>query len=185
MNASRRNRSAGEKNETPVKNAVPRNASSRVSDDPDSAAAPPDAAYFTGQFVPYLINHAASLFNLQFKKDLRKLDISVIQWRVLAVLHGSPGLALREIVEKTAIDQPTLSRVIDQLHERALLERPARESDGRYLSLSLTKEGDALYERLWQLAWKHYQRGTANLTESETDTLISLLRKTISSLKNE
>ena len=42
-----------------------------------------------------------------------------------------------------------------------------------------------MYERLWQLAWKHYQRGTANLTESETDTLISLLRKTISSLKNE
>jgi DNA-binding MarR family transcriptional regulator len=177
MSAPKRSRSTGEKEQTRGKSGALKNGS--------AAAAPPDAAYFTDQFVPYLINHAASLFNLQFRKDLRKLDISVIQWRVLAVLHGAPGLALREIVEKTAIDQPTLSRVIDQLHERELIERSARESDSRYLSLSLTEEGEALYERLWQLAWKHYQRGASNLSAEETNMLVALLQKTISSLKGE
>jgi DNA-binding MarR family transcriptional regulator len=144
----------------------------------------PQEMYFTDRFVPYLINHVASLFNLQFKKDLRMTGMSVMQWRVLAVLRGAPGLSLREISDKTAIDQPTLSRVIDQLDERKLIERAARLSDGRYLALSLTAAGDELFERLWQLAWKHYQRGTHDLTAAESEQLVVLLQKTLASLRS-
>ncbi|MBN3846613.1 MULTISPECIES: MarR family winged helix-turn-helix transcriptional regulator [Burkholderiaceae] len=183
MNTAKGNRSSGRKKESGA-TAAPQSTGPHSSQEKTGRAdIPPDASYFTDRFVPYLINHAASLFNLQFRKDLRKLDISVMQWRALAVLHGEPGLALREIVAKTAIDQPTLSRVVDQLHERGLIERAARESDSRYLSLSLTASGEDLYQNLWQLAWKHYQRGTSHLTPEETETLMMLLKKTISSLE--
>jgi DNA-binding MarR family transcriptional regulator len=166
------------------KNKAERDTSpSRASDAVKSAStAPTDELYFTDRFVPYLINNIASLFNAQFKKDLKKLGISVMQWRTLAVLRGRPGLSLREICAHSSIDQPTLSRIIDQLVERGLIVRGSRLTDGRFLVLSLTDEGDALFERLWDLAWQHYQRGTRDLTPEETNTLIELLQKTQASL---
>jgi len=182
MNRSQGKRAGNNKKETgTAENIEP--ISSR--EKPSGESMPQDARYFTDRFVPYLINHAASLFNMKFRKDLRKLDISVVQWRVLAVLHGEMGLALREVVAKTAIDQPTLSRVVDQLNERDLIKRAARESDSRYLSLSLTTKGEDLYHALWRLAWKHYQRGTSHMTAEETDMLVTLLRKTIDSLEQD
>jgi DNA-binding MarR family transcriptional regulator len=148
-----------------------------------SVDAPPSDVSFTHTFVPYLINHVASLFNSQFKKDLRASGISVMQWRALAVLRESPGLSLRDLSEMTAIDQPTLSRIIDQLNERELIERTSRLSDGRYLTLMLTAEGETTFEKLWALAWRHYRRGTVGLSEAETETLTRLLQKTLASLK--
>jgi len=143
---------------------------------------PWDPTFFTEGFVPYLMNRANTLWDAQFKKDLRELDISVVQWRVIGVLQGAPGIPLRELVQRTGIDQPTLSRILDQLERRELLQRGWRESDSRYLVLNLTPAGEAMFSRLWVLAWKHHRHGTASLTEDEERTLVMLLRKMIGSL---
>ncbi len=139
--------------------------------------------YFVEQFIPYLLNQTATLFNQKFKRDLKSRDMSVLQWRVLAVLKGAPELSLTVISQQAAIDQPTLSRLVDQMVERKLLERSQSAADARYLAITLTAEGERLFDELWPLAWKHYQRGMHELSEEEAAALTGLLRKVLSSLR--
>jgi DNA-binding MarR family transcriptional regulator len=139
--------------------------------------------YFVEQFIPYLLNQTATLFNQKFKRDLKSRDMSVLQWRVLAVLKGAPEASLTVISQEAAIDQPTLSRLVDQMVERQLLKRSQSTADARFLAISLTPEGEQLFDDLWPLAWKHYQRGMHELSEDETTTLVGLLQKVLSSLR--
>lgn len=149
------------------------------------ASQPHDAndRYFVEQFIPYLLNQTATLFNQKFKRDLKSRDMSVLQWRVLAVLKGAPEASLTVISQQAAIDQPTLSRLVDQMVERQLLTRSQSTADARFLAITLTAEGEALFDELWPLAWKHYQRGMHELSEDEAATLVGLLRKVLSSLR--
>jgi DNA-binding MarR family transcriptional regulator len=139
--------------------------------------------YFVEQFIPYLLNQTATLFNQKFKRDLKSRDMSVLQWRVLAVLKSAPEASLTVISRQAAIDQPTLSRLVDQMVERQLLKRSQSTADARFLAITLTAEGDRLFDELWPLAWKHYQRGMHELSEEEAATLVGLLQKVLSSLR--
>ena len=144
----------------------------------------PEGDYFITEFVPYLINKVANKFNHGFIKDVRASKlITVSQWRVLAVLHARPGLSLNEIVEHVAIDQPSLSRIIDQLTARGLVSRAARQGDARFVSISLTNLGRALFEEIWPLSLKHTRRGLRHLSASEQATLVGLLRKVLAGLE--
>jgi DNA-binding MarR family transcriptional regulator len=150
---------------------------------PAPAVAAADAGYFVSDFVPYLLNQTANLYNQAFKREVRSHGISVTQWRVLAVLHARPDLSLNELAGFTAIDQPTLSRVIDQLVDRTLVTSAPRASDGRFLAISLTAAGRALHEEMWPVAWRHYLRGMSGLSEPERLMLATLLKKVLKSLK--
>jgi DNA-binding MarR family transcriptional regulator len=150
----------------------------------ESAAKLPDPGYFVSDFIPYLLNQTANLYNQGFKREVRQHGISVSHWRVLAVLDAAPDVSLTELAAHTAIDQPTLSRVIDQLVERGLVVSAPRAGDGRFLAIALTEAGKALYREIWPVAWKHHLRGMRDLTEAEQLMLSLLLKKVLKSLKS-
>jgi DNA-binding MarR family transcriptional regulator len=148
-------------------------------------AAPPlrNSSFATEEFLPYLLNQITNLSNRNFKIALKRSPVNVRQFRVLAVLFRLPGLSLTELVEKTAIDQPTLSRMVDQLSALGLLKRETARNDGRLVRLSLTASGERLIEDLWPVAWKHYRIGVVELTQQEEASLIKLLKRVLDSLQ--
>ncbi len=157
--------------------------SEKIADPTPAKPGLPDGDYFIRDFIPYLINQVANKFNHGFIKDVKaRKTISISQWRVIAVLHARPNSSLNEIVRHLTIDQPTLSRIIDQLVARNLVTRTPRPDDGRFVSISLTPEGLSLFEEMWPLTLKHDRRGTRSLTPAEEKTLASLLQKVLRSL---
>ena len=148
-------------------------------------SAPPlrESNFATEDFLPYLLNQITNLSNRNFKIALKRSPVNVKQFRVLAVSFRRPGLSLTELVEKTAIDQPTLSRMVDQLSALGLLKRETARNDGRLVSLSLTASGERLIEDLWPIAWKHYRIGVDELTQHEEASLIKLLKRVLNSLQ--
>jgi DNA-binding MarR family transcriptional regulator len=140
----------------------------------------PEGSYFTDEFLPYLLNKVANRFNRGFSRELRQYNISVSRWRTLAVICSHPGLSLNDIVEHTAIDQTTLSRVVDQLVSDALVVRAPSDADARVLAIRATAKGEALFQQLWPVAFKHYRRGVKVLAPDEEATLARLLRKLLS-----
>jgi len=162
---------------------MPRDVAKKPAAKSARGSAPPAGDYFLTDFVPYLVNRVASKFNQDFIKDVRARKlISISQWRVIAVLHARPGLSLNEIVGHVTIDQPTLSRIVDQLIALGLVWRAPRPGDGRFVSISLTPQGLKLFEEIWPLSVLHTRRGTKNLSEREEKTLVTLLRKVLANL---
>lgn len=140
----------------------------------------PEGSYFTDAFLPYLLNKVANRFNRGFSRELRQYNISVSRWRTLAVICSHPGLSLNDIVEQTAIDQTTLSRVVDQLVSDDLVVRAPSDVDARVLAIRATAKGEALFRQLWPVAFKHYRRGVKGLGPDEEATLARLLQKLLS-----
>ena len=68
-------------------------------------------------------------------------EVTVDQWQVLKVLYDNNDLNQREIAELTYKDHPTLTRIIDLLCKKELVERKMHPSDRRSFIIHLTEEG--------------------------------------------
>lgn len=134
-------------------------------------------------FLPYLINQITVRMNVLFKADLKKHRMSHSHWTVLAIIARRGSLSLTEISLSAVIDQPSLSRIIDQMVERDLVKREPRENDGRFLSISLTPHGLHRYVELSQVARQHGVSLEADLQPDELDHLRGYLRRILDKLE--
>jgi DNA-binding MarR family transcriptional regulator len=71
-------------------------------------------------------------------------EISMREYDVLYTLSKCPGpLRMSDLNRHVLLSQPALSRLVDRLAERGLVERCADPADGRGVRLSLTEAGRA------------------------------------------
>lgn len=76
----------------------------------------------------------------------REFDVSLGEWRTLALLGQDPELTLNRLARRAGLDKAQMSRVVSRLVERGLVdrERGARRST----QLTLTDEGMEVYRGL-------------------------------------
>ena len=85
----------------------------------------------------------------QFATEDIWVDLSMREYDVLYTLSKCPGpVRLSELNRHVLLSQPALSRMVDRLAERGLVERQSDPADGRGLRLSLTGAGRALQRRV-------------------------------------
>ena len=85
----------------------------------------------------------------QFAAEDIWVDLSMREYDVLYTLSKDPEpLRLSELNRHVLLSQPALSRMVDRLAERGLVERQSDPADGRGLRLSLTGAGRALQRRV-------------------------------------
>ncbi len=77
------------------------------------------------------------------------------QWRVLRVLADGEGHLMGEVATELLLAQPTLTRVVDGLVDRALVYRRASDADGRKVSVHLSRQGRTRLARLDAVAAAH------------------------------
>jgi DNA-binding MarR family transcriptional regulator len=130
------------------------------------------------RFIPYrlsvLTNRVSSAIARQYSD---RFELSIPEWRAMAVLGGTPGLSAREVAERTAMDKVQVSRAIESLMRARRVQREADASDGRVMRLSLTPRGRAIYEEVVPLALHLEAIFLSALTPSERRTLETLLDK--------
>jgi DNA-binding MarR family transcriptional regulator len=94
----------------------------------------------------------------QFAAEDVWADLSMREYDVLYTLSKSQDpINLSELNRHVLLSQPALSRLVDRLAERGLVERCADPADGRGVRLSLTEAGRTLQR---QVGRKH-ARGVA------------------------
>ena len=137
------------------------------------------------EFLPYLFNRITNRLNQDLLRDLRPLRVSVPRWRVLAVLHARDGRRMGDLSAYTVIEQSSLSRVVDQMERDKLVTRRNHLDDNRIIEVYLTGEGHAMFERIFPLAYGHYQLAINGLSEAERDTLVALLHKILDNTRQQ
>jgi DNA-binding MarR family transcriptional regulator len=91
---------------------------------------------------------------------------SMREYDVLYTLSKCPvPINLRELNRHVLLSQPALSRLVDRLAERGLLERGNDPADGRGVRLSLTDAGRAVQQRIG----RQHARGVARAMTAELD----------------
>lgn len=130
------------------------------------------------RFIPYrlsiLTNRVSSAIARHYSE---RFNLSIPEWRVIAVLGQNPGLSAREVAERTAMDKVQVSRAVASLLAAKRLTREAHVSDGRVAHLSLSAKGRAIYEEVVPLALGLEKRLLSVLTAKERAMLDQLLTK--------
>jgi DNA-binding MarR family transcriptional regulator len=104
-------------------------------------------------FVPYrlsvLSNRVSGAIAQQYSDEF---GLSIPEWRVMAVLGGTPGLSASEVASRTAMDKVQVSRAVASLMRARRVARSGDAHDGRVTRLALTVQGRAIYDRIVPLA---------------------------------
>jgi DNA-binding MarR family transcriptional regulator len=103
-------------------------------------------------------------------------EITPEQWAILIRLWERDGLTQSELSEATFRDQPTMSRIIDGMERRGLLERRADESDGRVRTVHVTRKARSLEKKLVPVAERVVDRMVRGIDEQTLGTTRATLR---------
>jgi len=134
-------------------------------------------SHWLGKFVPYLIYRITNQLNRALRKRLKRSGINIARWRVLAVLKDNGRMNVSQIVERTIIEQPTVSRIVDQLEREGLATREIYDQDSRLVQVMLTPAGEKAFSEIFPTATKHQEQALQGFTQKEIKTLIGFLER--------
>jgi len=130
------------------------------------------------RFAPYrlsvLSNRVSSAIARQYSD---RFDLSIPEWRTMAVLGGTQNLSARDVAERTAMDKVQVSRAVDSLMRARRVQRQADPDDGRITRLSLTAKGRAIYDEVVPLALHLEDVFLSALTVEERGRFDALMTK--------
>ena len=127
--------------------------------------------------VGYLVKRAHSLMLDAIEPVFEAHGFSFIQYVILAWLRDGVALNPKDFCARYRHDSGALTRVIDQLAERGLLERVRRDRDRRKVELQLTPAGRATVEGLIPLVVEKLNLALAEFSSAEFNELKRLLIK--------
>jgi len=129
-------------------------------------------------FLPYRLSVLSNAVSSKIAGIYeREFELSVWQWRIIAVLGEREGLTSTEVAQRTLMDKPTVSRAAASLIERGILERQIDADDRRRAPMRLTEEGQAIYAAVIPRALESERELLGALTSDEAETLHALLSR--------
>ncbi|KQZ71061.1 MarR family transcriptional regulator [Rhodanobacter sp. FDAARGOS 1247] len=127
-------------------------------------------------FLPYRLSILSNTISQAIADDYqRRYDISVTEWRVMAVLARFEGLSAREVAERTAMDKVAVSRALARLVEAGRVDRATHDNDKRRSVLSLTEAGWAMHDEVAPMARAREREVLARLDAEEQRWLTRIL----------
>ena len=109
-----------------------------------AAGHPPDGATpaTIRDLLSYRIHRLANALSrgaaLRYRQEF---GVSLMEWRILALLGGFAPLTLRDLARESGLDKAQASRAVKALVERGLVERESGSTDAREVALRLSAEG--------------------------------------------
>ena len=134
------------------------------------------------RIIPYLANRLTFRLNQLLKQDLKPFGLSIVKWRVLAVLVANAKVTIGDIAEYAMLEQPTASRLILRMEADNLIVRERDPIDGRVRAISLTAKGREKHRAARATVHAHTKRAVEGLTEVECKQFTSLMNRMTSNL---
>lgn len=129
-------------------------------------------------FLPYRLSILSNTISQTIADDYQRCyDISMTEWRVMAVLARFEGLSAREVAERTAMDKVAVSRALARLVEAGRVSRVTHDDDKRRSVLSLTEAGWTMHDEVAPMARAREREVLAKLDADERAWLERILDK--------
>jgi DNA-binding MarR family transcriptional regulator len=122
---------------------------------------------------------------LQRKFNEIDIDLTVDQWVILDILNTEDGISQQEIGKVCFKDAPTLTRILDLMVRKELIERNTQTSDRRKFEIRLTAKGLETFNTTAPLVQQLRAEGRADLSEQDMHDLFRILRHINSNIERQ
>ena len=127
--------------------------------------------------IGYLVKRAHSLTLDIMEPVIEQRGFSWIQYVVMSALRDGIAVNPKVICTQYRHDSGALTRIIDQLAERGLLERVRRDRDRRKVELQLTPAGRETIESIIPSVVDKLNEVLTDMSKTEVQELLRLLVK--------
>lgn len=135
--------------------------------------------------IGYLVKRSHALMSESLDVAFAQQDFTFMQWVVLMTVRDGLAVTAATICRDYRHDQGALTRVIDQLETRGLLERQRSTEDRRVVELKLTEQGSKTVESLIPVVVERLNTALDGFTVEEVSELTRLLGKLVSRVELE
>ncbi|HUC60988.1 MAG TPA: flavin reductase [Alphaproteobacteria bacterium] len=137
---------------------------------------------FLDDDVQHLLARASHHASGPFAGPLKRARVAAAEWRVLAALADQGRLPITRLARLVLMKQPTLTKLVDRMARRGLVERKASAGDRRAVLVAATPAGRTLARKLARAARRHEADLLAGYGYGEVASLKAALRGLISRL---
>jgi DNA-binding MarR family transcriptional regulator len=129
-------------------------------------------------FLPYrlaILSHSVS-HSIATIYDHR-FNLSIPEWRVIAIVGRFPGLSAVEVAERTVMDKVAVSRAVTKLIKNGRIDRQFADADRRRSILNLSEKGLELHNEVAPFALQVEADLLVDLTPDEIEVLDTVIDK--------
>jgi DNA-binding MarR family transcriptional regulator len=134
---------------------------------------------FVDGYLAALLARASKLISAEFHEVVRAGGLPVAEWRILASLAGGEPVPVGRLAQIVLAPQPTVTRQIDRMAAKGLVERVAHATDRRLTLARITPQGEALAQGLIERARAHERRVLAPFGRERAALLKMVLKEMI------
>jgi len=128
------------------------------------------------EHLGYWLRCLSNFVSHSFAERLEKQDVSVAQWVVLRTLYDCSGATLNDAAERVGVDKSTLSRMVERLVQRGLVDR-SEGHDRRSVELALTAAGKKLVLQSAKLADENDEAFFHSLSPRQREEFLSTIKQ--------
>ncbi|MGE4337817.1 MAG: MarR family winged helix-turn-helix transcriptional regulator [Pigmentiphaga sp.] len=128
-------------------------------------------------YLTFRVNLLSNVFERQWSRFLREsAGVSLSEWRIIAMLQNGPSTFAR-LVDATDVNKGLLHRSARSLAELGIITISATPGDARSTTLTLTKAGKQLLNRVRPLTLERQQHFLSVLEPEERQALYAAFDK--------
>jgi homoprotocatechuate degradation regulator HpaR len=135
--------------------------------------------------LPMALLKAREAVMKKFSPALKEHGLSPQQWRVIRVLVEEQTLDVTEISERCALLMPSLSRILQNLQRRGLIDRVTARDDQRRSLVSITAKGRKLFRTLSPINEARYAYITERFGYGKLELLYELLDELVQKIDGD
>jgi len=126
---------------------------------------------FVPGYLLYLLAASSQAASGQFHSFVKSQGLRVPEWRILACLRDADGQMITELSRNALFEQSHLTKTINQMESRKVVERKADPEDLRRVRIWLTSRGRRLADQLVTEAREHEARLLGSLSKSDAQRI--------------
>lgn len=128
-----------------------------------------------GYWLRYVSNHVSHAF----AQKVEARGVTVAEWVLLRLMLDRGPANPSQIAAIAGMTRGTVSRLVDRLSRKKLVERTSSDVDRRYQTVALTRAGMEIMPALAQLADDNDREFFGHLKPEERASLVLLLREIV------
>ena len=125
------------------------------------------------------MDRAIKMIRSKYNNAFKELgfDLTTEQWVLIEKLFHQNGQSQSDLAEGSYKNAPTVSRIIDLLSKKGLVERLRFENDRRRYKIFLTEKGKEVVETCYPKILELRKSGWKGLTDEDYDNFMRIIEK--------
>ena len=149
---------------------------SQAPDAQPSSAQPKHRQLKLENFLPYRLSVLSNRTSNAIAREYsERFDMTIPEWRVMAVLGRFSGLSANQVAQRTAMDKVAVSRAVAKLMDAGRIAREFDDDDRRRSMLRLSELGYAVHAKVAPMALEFEHHVLDGMSAEERNLLFRLL----------